>query len=243
MGQNLNGLEDDKRQKHRVVYKIGMGRARQKMTEEQLEERRIKGRDRYQRKKEQDLVKNISDVTPREKRITRKRWKDASKRYRQKKKNIKALEVQTENIMSTTPPASPSVLSQSPKVLSGQQREQANRRLLKQDNLTLKLHLRLMEARIAKYKTRLRRSQVKLQGILTRTMSKNIIALPHRREKQWKDFLKMMHAVNLLLVKRKLLPENVKRSRLGFFLTVSTICLKSLLMKLKSKCSMLFLQI
>lgn len=187
--KSYRSLEDDKRQKHRVVNKLSMRRARQKMTEEQLEERRRKDRERYQCKKEHGLVKNISDVTPREKRIIRKRWKDASKRYRQKKKNIKALEVQTENIMSTTPPASPSVLSQSSRALSGQRRTKANRRLLKQENLALKLQLRLMEARVAKYKTRLHRSQMKLQGILINTISEKYNSVAALKRKAVERFL------------------------------------------------------
>lgn len=91
--------------------------------------------------------------------------------------------------MSSTPPASPNVLSQSSRALSGQRRTKANRRLLKQENLTLKLQLRLMEARVAKYKTRLHRSQMKLQGILINTISQKYNSVAALKRKAVERFL------------------------------------------------------
>lgn len=85
-----------------------MRRARQRMSEDNLEERRRRDRERYRRKKEQGLV---TDITPRERRIIRKNWKEASKRYRQKKKYNRALEIQTGNMFAETPPANSSAFT------------------------------------------------------------------------------------------------------------------------------------
>lgn len=69
------------------------------MTEEQKEIKRAKDREYYQKKKAENKVNKISDLTEREKRALRKQWKEASKKYRAKKKMLA-------NAVSNTPPPS-----------------------------------------------------------------------------------------------------------------------------------------
>lgn len=60
MGKISNNClsDSEKRKKHRVVNKQSMRQARKNMSEEDLEERRRKDRDRYRRKKEQGMINN-----------------------------------------------------------------------------------------------------------------------------------------------------------------------------------------
>lgn len=70
-----------------------------KMTEEEREFKRAKDREYYQKKKAEKKVKNVGEMTEREKRKQRKIWKEASKKYREKKKAISS-------IINNTPPNS-----------------------------------------------------------------------------------------------------------------------------------------
>lgn len=59
---------------------------RKNMSQEGLEERKYKARERYKKKKEQGSIKSIKDYSDREKRDKRLYWRQASKKYREKKK-------------------------------------------------------------------------------------------------------------------------------------------------------------
>ncbi|CAH0552457.1 unnamed protein product [Brassicogethes aeneus] len=69
------------------------------MTEEERDIKRAKDRAYYQKKKGENKVKNIAEMTEREKRKQRKIWKEASKKYREKKKALSS-------IVNNTPPHS-----------------------------------------------------------------------------------------------------------------------------------------
>lgn len=69
------------------------------MTAEQREIKRAKDREYYQKKKAKKKVTKVSDMTEREKRKLRKRWRKASKTYREKKMIFA-------NAISNTPPTS-----------------------------------------------------------------------------------------------------------------------------------------
>lgn len=58
------------------------------MTAEKREKRNMKKGEAYRLKKENNLVKFIKDLTPREKQRKRKYWKTAAKKSRDKKKNL-----------------------------------------------------------------------------------------------------------------------------------------------------------
>lgn len=47
-----------------------------------------KQRLRYLKRKEQKKIKSVADMTPREKRIQRQKWRDNSKRYSERRKVI-----------------------------------------------------------------------------------------------------------------------------------------------------------
>lgn len=57
---------------------------RAKMTQEKLEEKRRKDRERYANKKKTGMLKNISDLAPKKQKQKRKDWKINSARYRRK---------------------------------------------------------------------------------------------------------------------------------------------------------------
>ncbi|KAK9880145.1 hypothetical protein WA026_008660 [Henosepilachna vigintioctopunctata] len=69
------------------------------MTPEQREMKRLKDREYYQRKKAENKVKTVSDMTERQKRKQKKSWRKNSQKYRQKKKMLP-------NILSNSPPDS-----------------------------------------------------------------------------------------------------------------------------------------
>ncbi|XP_045768056.1 uncharacterized protein LOC123869252 [Maniola jurtina] len=80
-----------------------------KMTDEEREIKRAKDRAYYQQKKAEKKVKNIAQVTQREQRKQRKKWKEASKKYREKKKKLSS-------IVNNTPPHSDDGLAGTPSV-------------------------------------------------------------------------------------------------------------------------------
>ncbi|CAH0713741.1 unnamed protein product, partial [Brenthis ino] len=85
-----------------------MRRHRQKLSEEQLEQRRKKDRERYNRKKEQGLISNINELIPRAKKIIIQQWKERPKKYRDKKKAMEQIRQQTEDFVENdTLPDSP----------------------------------------------------------------------------------------------------------------------------------------
>lgn len=148
-----------KLRKRREQVKMAMRRHRQKLTEEQLEERRRKDRERYQRKKEQGEVKTIDQFTPRTQKIIRKQWKERSKKYRDNKKALQRIRQQTENfIEADTPPGSPATFNSRSRSESGRKIAKKKRRYLKLENAILKEKLRLLEKRVNKYKMRFNRA-------------------------------------------------------------------------------------
>lgn len=57
-----------------------------KITPEQKEIKRAKFREYYHKMKGENKIKHVSEMSEREKRQQRKKWKEASKKYREKKK-------------------------------------------------------------------------------------------------------------------------------------------------------------
>ncbi|XP_063363882.1 uncharacterized protein LOC134652649 [Cydia amplana] len=85
--------------KHREKANARKRKFLDKMTPEQREVKRLKDREYYQRKKAENKVKTVSDMTERQKRKQRKLWRKNSQKYRQKKKMMA-------NILANSPPDS-----------------------------------------------------------------------------------------------------------------------------------------
>lgn len=86
MPRASRGSEEDRKELRREQKKLSNRRARAKMDEAALEERRRKDRERYRRKKEQGKIKTIEDYTPRKQRQVRKIWREKTKLRREKEK-------------------------------------------------------------------------------------------------------------------------------------------------------------
>ncbi|CAH0399781.1 unnamed protein product [Chilo suppressalis] len=137
-----NLSEEEKTKRRREQKKINIRRARAKIDEAALEERRKKDRERYKKKKEQGQIKNIKDCTPREQRKIRRIWREKAKKKREKEKEkTKALNFIEEN----TPPSSPSFS----RVNVGRAVTTRNRRRIVAENSYQK-----KESKIAKYRMR-----------------------------------------------------------------------------------------
>ncbi|XP_063390425.1 histone-lysine N-methyltransferase, H3 lysine-79 specific-like isoform X2 [Cydia fagiglandana] len=82
----INLSDEERREIRRVEKKMSNRRARAKMTEEALEERRRKDRERYFEKKAKGLIKTIRDLSPREQKETREIWREKAAKKREKEK-------------------------------------------------------------------------------------------------------------------------------------------------------------
>ncbi|CAH1987621.1 unnamed protein product [Acanthoscelides obtectus] len=109
-----------------------------KMTEEEIEIKRAKDRAYYRKKKAEKKVKNISEMTEREKRKQRKIWKEASKKYREKKKKLST-------ILNNTPPHSDDELAATPSV-----RKTVGRKIVRKDRAKAYRKIKQQEKTIAK---------------------------------------------------------------------------------------------
>lgn len=130
-----------------------------KMTEEEREIKRAKDRAYYQKKKAEKKVKNIDEMTEREKRKQRKIWKEASKKYREKKKAISS-------IVNNTPPHSDDELAEARSLV----RRTVGRKIVRKDRAKAYRKIKKQEKTIAnikrKYETlrkRLRRKEKREQ--------------------------------------------------------------------------------
>lgn len=129
-----NKNEDKKKSKKRlkqdsIAYKKHREKANarkrkflDKMTPEQREMKRLKDREYYQRKKAENKVKTVSDMTERQKRKQRKSWSKNSQKYRQKKKMLA-------NILSNSPPDSENEIESDNRL----SRKRSGRKLVKKD--------------------------------------------------------------------------------------------------------------
>lgn len=121
---------------------------RAKMSQEAIDEKKRKDRERYKKKKEQGLLKNITNCTEREKRKKRSEWRQATARYREKKR----AKAEIENVMnSNTPPLSDSEgeLLNVPSLLS-RSRTMSGRKKVRRDRAKVYRKLRAAEGRIEK---------------------------------------------------------------------------------------------
>lgn len=146
-----NLSDEEKKKRRREQKKMSMRRARAKLDAAALEERRRKDRERYQRKKQDGLIKTIKDFTPRQQRQIRKMWREKAKIRREKEKIRK----RTEIILNDTPPSSPS--SRFSRISSGRAVSARNRRRLKAKTEFLTLRLQLLEKKLAKYRMQILR--------------------------------------------------------------------------------------
>ncbi|CAG9787360.1 unnamed protein product [Diatraea saccharalis] len=81
-----NLTEEQKKMRRREQKKLSSRRARAKMDETALEERRKKDREKYKRAKDQGALKTIKDCTPQEQIKMRKLWREKAKQRRKKVK-------------------------------------------------------------------------------------------------------------------------------------------------------------
>lgn len=146
-----NLSDEEKKKRRREQKKLSMRRARAKLHTASLEERRRQDRERYQRKKQDGLIKTITDYTPRQQRQMRKMWREKSKLRREKEK----IKKHTEEVLLNTPPSSPG--SSFSRVQSGRAVSARNRRRLKAKNDFLSIRLKLLGKKLAKYRMRLLR--------------------------------------------------------------------------------------
>lgn len=168
-----NEKKNSKNQKkRREQIKLAMRRNRAKLTNEEIEERRRKDRERYKERKMKGLVTHIEDLPPRSQKAVRQKWKENSKRYRDNKKQQKVIAQQAdEQMKNNTPPSSsqPSIAPSSSRSRadSGKKIAQKNKRNLKLENALLKSRLREIEKRMSKYKMRYNRMRAKLTSSST----------------------------------------------------------------------------
>lgn len=153
-----NLSKGEKYDRHKTLNAERVKRFRQNMTEEQWEEKRQKDRERYKKKKEQNLIKSINELSEREKRKKRKMWKQNSRNYRIKKKN-------EERMLTNTPPSSDEEMIAVPveSVQKKRGRKQVKRDRAKSYRLVQKQQKKIegLERLVKKYQKRLERKGAK----------------------------------------------------------------------------------
>nr|XP_049691735.1 uncharacterized protein LOC126053531 [Helicoverpa armigera] len=154
--------EEEKKKKRREQKKLSMRRAREKMKKDPvaLEEKRKKDREYYYRKKSQGEIKTINDLSERQQRQLRNKWRKDAKLRRDRLKLLR----ETARFTDETPPTSSanSLTSKSTsRAAAGRAVAAKNKRRLKLENLMLKSKLKIVENKLSKYKMRLSRLQNK----------------------------------------------------------------------------------
>ncbi|KAK5648396.1 hypothetical protein RI129_003288 [Pyrocoelia pectoralis] len=133
------------------------------------EREKQKERERYHRRKSQNKIKTIKQLTPRQQRIKKKIWRNSSKRYREKQKEKQRSIDQyiNENTPPSTPEPGPSqlqvVVLPSRQSRVGRKIVKKNRAKVHRDNQKLKSHLMKAEAKARKYKNRYFRLKNKIK--------------------------------------------------------------------------------
>lgn len=124
-----------------------------KMTVEQREIKRAKNRAYFKKKKAENKVKNITEMTEREKRKQRKAWKEASKKYREKKKALA-------NIISNIPPLSDDDSAAIPPV-----KRQIGRNMVRKDRAKAYRKIKKQEETIVHMKRKIESLRKKLKRV------------------------------------------------------------------------------
>lgn len=127
---------------------------------EYYEREKQKERERYHRRKNQNKIKSIKDLTPRQQRSKKKTWRESSQRYRQNIRNRQRSINQYIN--ETTPPPSPlpepnlnpPQPGPSRQLLAGRKKVKKNKSKVYRDNKKLKAQLTKAESKARKYKSR-----------------------------------------------------------------------------------------
>lgn len=149
-------------EKQKAQNRERVRRHREKMSEEKLEEKRKYDRDRYETLKKEKKIKPISEMTSREQRKVRQKWKAQNKR----KKEIRA---QVKLAKANTPPPSPQPGTSQAQDPSNQKKR--GRKAVKKDRAKAyrtidkqKEQIEKLEKKLRKYKKRLERENNKKTG-------------------------------------------------------------------------------
>lgn len=157
--------DEEKKIRRREQKKLTMRKLREKLKQNPvaLEKKRKKDREYYYKNKSQGLVKTIKDISTREQRNLRKKWREDAK----KRRVIKKIQRRTKEIIREgTPPSSPSrphspALTNSSlrqpstsRVTTGKSVAARNRRMIKSENIYLRKRLQALENKLSKYRMR-----------------------------------------------------------------------------------------
>ncbi|CAH1114447.1 unnamed protein product [Psylliodes chrysocephalus] len=157
----------DKYESRKEQVKQNMKKMRERIRNDPVkyEEYKRKEKERYEKRRNEGKIKNISDLTNREKREKRKTWRHSSKKYRQRLRMI-------ENIVDITPPASPQVndLPEPPhetpsrQLLQGKRQSKKNRRKLHATIKKLEAKNATLKKKMGTYKRRCNRLLLERRG-------------------------------------------------------------------------------
>ncbi|KAK9875372.1 hypothetical protein WA026_007767 [Henosepilachna vigintioctopunctata] len=133
-----------------------------------LAEYKEKQKLQYLRKKEKGQRKNVVDMTPREQRITRKKWKNYSLNYRQRKQLLKQT---TDNFISQNTPLpiedeiKPIVNEAITHVINEDRRAKEAKRRSERQRKSRNMEIKKMKAIVSKLKTKLNTQRQKYKRV------------------------------------------------------------------------------
>lgn len=150
---------EDKYERQKEMARERQRKRRAKLSDEQLESKRKYNRDRRDKLKRENKIKTVTDMTPRERRKTRKNWREQNKERSLKNKALK-------NAIANNPPGTP---TRSPE-RETDQKKRGRKNVLKSKAKAYRLfkkqekQIANLKRKIEKYKKREYRQKVKLSN-------------------------------------------------------------------------------
>lgn len=158
MGKKVKKKHIENSDKYERQKKLAAERQRRfkaKMTEEQLEKKRQRDRDRLKRLREEKKIKPIKEMKPSEQKKKRKQWRKYCSTYRKKQKALK-------NALDNTPPSSANE-EENDEVVDSRQKEKGRKKVRRDRAKAYRTinkqakEIKQLKRRVEKYKKRLQR--------------------------------------------------------------------------------------
>lgn len=169
---------DAKAKKRREQKRMSMQRAREKIKNDEalLEAAKAKERERWHKRKTEGSVKSVKELSNREQRRVRKKWRESSKKYRQQKKR-------DAEVLLNTPPDSPLMQQNDMLVNPSTSRVESGRRVARKNREKLRHNLKKAEIRCKKFENKAEKYRKKYQRLLMKVKGEPLLedATPRKR--------------------------------------------------------------
>lgn len=181
---------DSKLKKNREQKKRSMQKAREKLKADEilLEAAKAKERQRWHERKNKGFVKVVKELSDREQRRVRKKWRESSRKYRQQKSR------DTETQLNTPPDSPPDRMQINPQndmlIIPSTSRVESGRKVARENREKLLLNLKNVEITCKKFEKKAEKYRRKYHRLLKKFKKKTLQRMPHQGKK-WHPFFKV----------------------------------------------------